>query len=88
MENRRLKRASQPMPEDIAARLNAEGVTEAYRARPAYQRNDYLGWIARAKKTETRQKRIEQMVEELRGHSLYMRMPYRERGDGRLPGDR
>jgi hypothetical protein len=36
---------------------------------PDYQRNDYLSWITRAKREETQQKRLEQMLDELeRGH--------------------
>ena len=30
---------------------------EAYQARPPYQRNDYLGWIDRAKRPETKARR-------------------------------
>ena len=33
------------MPEDVLELLNAEGVWQDYQARPAYQQNDYLGWI-------------------------------------------
>jgi len=71
-----LKRELQPMPADIAERLEAEGVEAAYDARPAYQRNDYLGWIARAKRNETREKRILQMLDELKAGNAYMRMKY------------
>jgi len=71
-----LKRELQPMPQDIAERLKREGVEKAYAARPAYQRNDYLGWIARAKRTDTRERRIRQMLDELRAGNAYMRMRY------------
>jgi hypothetical protein len=37
------------MPSFVRKALTENGVMEAYRLRPAYQRNDYLGWIARAK---------------------------------------
>lgn len=74
-----LKRELQPMPEEIAERLNCEKLMDAYHQRPPYQQNDYLGWIARAKLPETRQKRIEQMVDELRGGKLYMNMKYNAR---------
>ena len=40
---------------------------DAYRARPPYQQNDYIGWISRAKKDETKQKRLAQMLENLLG---------------------
>ncbi len=48
-----------------------------YRARPPYQQNDYLGWINRAKRDETKQRRLAQMVDELRHGDRYMNMPYR-----------
>ena len=72
-----LKRAQNPMPDDIAARLDARGLRAAYDARPPYQRNDYLGWIARAKRPETREKRIAQMLDELAGGRLYMKMVWK-----------
>nr|WP_255647720.1 YdeI/OmpD-associated family protein [Ensifer sp. IC4062] len=67
------------MPDDIAARLHDSGLQAAYTARPAYQRNDYLAWIARAKRDQTREKRIAQMLAELAAGDAYMRMPYRNR---------
>ena len=65
------------MPEDIAALLAKRRLQSAYAERPPYQRNDYLGWIARARRAETRQRRIEQMLEELAGSELYMKMSWR-----------
>jgi uncharacterized protein YdeI (YjbR/CyaY-like superfamily) len=47
---------------------------DAYEARPAYQRNDYLGWFTRAKLPETRRKRIDQMLDELAQGGVYMGM--------------
>lgn len=64
------------MPAEVRARLESRGVTGDYAARPAYQRNDYLGWIARAKRPETRAKRIEQMLDELERGGVYMRMDH------------
>ena len=49
----------------------------AYDARPPYQRNDYLAWIARAKRPETREKRVVQMLDELAGGTHYMKMKWR-----------
>lgn len=68
------RRARNPMPHDILARLKKEGVIDDYTARPAYQRNDYLGWIARAKQESTREKRIKQMIKELKKGGVYMNM--------------
>lgn len=73
----RLKRPISPMPDDIAALLRKRGLEDAYAARPAYQRNDYLRWIGAAKRGETRRKRIDQMLAELRAGDAYMKMPYR-----------
>jgi len=69
-----LKRVLNPMPDDIAGRLDTARLRTAYDARPPYQRNDYLGWIARAKRPETREKRLVQMLEELAGGTHYMNM--------------
>jgi uncharacterized protein YdeI (YjbR/CyaY-like superfamily) len=73
-----LSREKHPMPDDIAQRLEDAGLHVAYAERPAYQRNDYLGWIARAKRPETREKRIAQMLDELKGGQLYMKMQWRK----------
>ena len=49
---------------------------DAYRSRPAYQQNDYIGWITRAKRAATKQKRLHQMLHELEGGKLYMNMKW------------
>lgn len=72
-----LKRAVYEMPEFIASALREHGVVEAYEARPPYQRNDYVGWITRAKWEATKKKRLTQMLSELKGGKLYMNMQYR-----------
>jgi uncharacterized protein YdeI (YjbR/CyaY-like superfamily) len=74
-----LKRALNPMPHDIAQALDARGLSAAYGARPPYQRNDYLGWIARAKRPETRNKRLQQMLDELEQGDVYMKMSWTPR---------
>lgn len=71
-----LTRPLNAVPADIADRLEAGGLVPAYRARPPYQRNDYLGWIARAKRPETREKRIAQMLGELERGGVYMGMDW------------
>ena len=60
-----LKRALNPMPDEIRTALSKRGLTTAYEGRPDYQKNDDLGWIAHARLTETRQKRLDQMLDEL-----------------------
>jgi uncharacterized protein YdeI (YjbR/CyaY-like superfamily) len=65
------------MPAGIRRALRERGLWTAYRMRPAYQRNDYLGWIGRAKRPETRVKRLQQMLAELEAGDTYMKMAYR-----------
>lgn len=65
-------RPRHPMPKDVEQALRKSGVTDAYEARPAYQQNDYIGWITRAKEEPTRRKRIDQMLFELKKGGVYM----------------
>lgn len=44
---------------------------------PPYQRNDYIGWITRAKREETRLKRLSIMLAELERGEGYMGLPYK-----------
>ena len=80
-ENRTGMRPRYPMPDDIRDELNQNGLMQAYLARPPYQRNDYIGWITRAKRAETRNKRLKQMLDELKRGDAYMKMPYKS-GNG------
>jgi uncharacterized protein YdeI (YjbR/CyaY-like superfamily) len=66
-----------PMPEYVREALESRGVMDAYNARPPYQRNDYIGWITRAKRIETQEKRLNQMLEELEKGGVYMKMKWR-----------
>jgi uncharacterized protein YdeI (YjbR/CyaY-like superfamily) len=65
------------MPEFVKAALENRKLMGAYLKRPAYQQNDYIGWITRAKLPATRQKRLEQMLDELFRGDSYMKMAYR-----------
>ena len=67
------------MPDVVRAALEDHGLMNAYKARPWYQRNDYLGWIARAKREETQAKRLRQMIDELKAGDVYMKMAWRPR---------
>ena len=69
-------RPTYEMPDDVAEALRDAGVADDYAARPHYQRNDYIGWIERAKQPATRGKRIRQMLDELRGGGVYMGMAH------------
>jgi uncharacterized protein YdeI (YjbR/CyaY-like superfamily) len=73
---RTIKRPRQPMPDDVHAALTSRKLIDAYEARPPYQRNDYLGWIARAREPETQRKRLAIMLQELASGSGYMGQPY------------
>ncbi|MEZ4501826.1 MAG: YdeI/OmpD-associated family protein [Dehalococcoidia bacterium] len=70
------RRPVQPIPDDVTAALDAESLFAVYEARPFYQRNDYLGWITRAKRAATREKRLRQMLDELRAGGVYMGMEH------------
>ena len=72
----RLKRQIYDMPDDIRGALEERAMVQTYAARPAYQQNDYIGWITRAKRPETRQKRLDQMLAELQTGGVYMRMTW------------
>ena len=65
------------MPDFVEARLNNRKLMDAFHARPAYQQNDYIGWITRAKRQVTRDKRLGQMLEELAAGDVYMKMDWR-----------
>lgn len=69
-------RPENPMPDFVREALVDRDLLEAYESRPWYQRNDYLGWISRATKEETVQRRLGQMLDELERGDLYMKMPY------------
>jgi uncharacterized protein YdeI (YjbR/CyaY-like superfamily) len=65
------------MAPDIRRAIEERSLRDAYDARPPYQRNDYLSWIERAKNPETRQKRLQQMLDELAEGRHYMNMAWR-----------
>jgi len=64
------------MPGYIREALEEHGLRDAYNVRPPYQRNDYIGWITRAKLPETQQKRLNQMLDELEKGDVYMKMAW------------
>ncbi len=73
----KLKRPRYPMPEFVRTALIDAALMGAYQERPPYQRNDYVGWITRAKREETQQKRLAQMLDELAVGDRYMKMAHR-----------
>jgi uncharacterized protein YdeI (YjbR/CyaY-like superfamily) len=78
MATTRLKRPRHPMPAFVERALQQRGLRQAFEMRPPYQRNDYVGWISRAKRKETQEKRLTQMLAELEHGDKYMNMAYRK----------
>jgi uncharacterized protein YdeI (YjbR/CyaY-like superfamily) len=72
-----LKRPAQPMPAFVKAALAKARLMARYRERPPYQRNDYLMWINQAKLDQTKEKRLNQMLAELKAGDTYMGMAWR-----------
>ncbi|MFH2000623.1 MAG: YdeI/OmpD-associated family protein [Planctomycetota bacterium] len=75
----KLKRQRYPIPEFVKKALIKGDLMEAYKNRPPYQQNDYIGWITRAKRDETKEKRLNQMLDELKSNDRYMNMKYQAR---------
>ena len=76
-EHPSLTRKTEPMSDAVAQALKDRDLQSAYAARPPYQRNDYLGWINRAVRSETKAKRLAQMLDELEAGDTYMGMDWR-----------
>jgi uncharacterized protein YdeI (YjbR/CyaY-like superfamily) len=70
------QRERYPLPEFMEQALNERRLMDAFQQRPDYQRNDYIGWITRAKRSETRLKRLNQMLRELEAGDVYMNMAW------------
>ncbi len=64
------------MPDFVKVALEERNLMSAYKERPAYQQNDYIGWINRAKRQETKDKRLSQMLDELQQGGVYMNMKH------------
>jgi uncharacterized protein YdeI (YjbR/CyaY-like superfamily) len=71
-----LQRPVQPMPPEEAEAIQVSELRIAYDARAPYQRNDDLSWINRAKRADTKQKRLDQIIQELAAGDVYMRMAW------------
>ena len=66
------------MQDFIKEALLQQGLMDAYRNRPAYQQNDYIGWITRAKRPGYPSDIII-LLEELESGDRYMKMEYNPR---------
>lgn len=64
------------MPDFVKRALEERSLMAEYQARPAYQQNDYIGWINNAKLQGTKEKRLHQMLEELEKGGVYMNMAH------------
>jgi len=71
-----MNRERYTMPDYIKIALDENCVMKEYSERPPYQQNDYIGWIERAKREETKQKRLKQMIDELKSGGIYMKMKH------------
>jgi len=69
-----LKREKHKVPLFITSAIEKNNLMKEYKNRPPYQQNDYIGWITRAKKEPTKQKRLQQMLNELKKGNVYMKM--------------
>ena len=74
-----LKRERYPMPDFVREALEESGLMDAYRSRPDYQQNDYIGWITRSKRKQTKEKRLAQMLMELTKGDVYMKMDWKRK---------
>lgn len=66
MSERNLKTELNTIHDFIKDRLVKENVLDKYNKRPAYQRNQYIDWITSAKRETTKEKRLNQMIDELK----------------------
>ncbi|MBI4765727.1 MAG: YdeI/OmpD-associated family protein [Deltaproteobacteria bacterium] len=75
-DSSRLNRPRYSMPDFVKRALEERGLMAAYQERPDYQQNDYIGWIFRAIRKETKEKRLLQMLDELEAGGVYMNMKH------------
>ncbi len=64
------------MPGFVKGALAKAKQLDAYKARPEYQRDDYLDWINKAIGQAEKDKRVAQMIEELAKGNVYMGEPW------------
>lgn len=64
------------MPDFVRDALDERGLVEQYNARPPYQRNDYLLWINKAQRDDTKRRHLAQMLDELEAGGVYMGMKW------------
>ena len=68
--------SKQPMPGNVRGALAKRNLMDAYRDRPQYQQDDYLKWIATAAGPAEKQKRLDQMLDELEKGGVFKGEPW------------
>ena len=71
-----LNKAPQPMPGNVRGALAKNNLMDAFRARPAYQQDDYLKWITTAIGPAEKHRRLAQMLEELEKGGVFKGAPW------------
>ena len=66
----------QPMPGNVRGALAKQNLMDAFRARPDYQQNGYLKWIATASGPAAKQQRLDQMLDELAKGGMFQGEPW------------
>ncbi len=66
----------QPMPGNVRSALVKRSLMDAYLDRPAYQKDEYLKWIALAAGPAEKQRRLDQMLAELEQGGVFKGEPY------------
>jgi hypothetical protein len=64
------------MPGNVKSALAKRNLMDAYLERPAYQKDDYLKWIGVGAGPTEKQKRIDQMLEELEKGGVFKGEPW------------
>jgi hypothetical protein len=64
------------MPGNVRGALDKRKLMDAFRARPEYQQNDYLKWIASANGPAPKQQRLDQMLDELQDGARFKGEPW------------
>ena len=64
------------MPGNVRTALEKRKLMDAYLARPDYQKDDYLKWIALAAGPTAKQKRLDQMLDELEKGNVFKGEPW------------
>jgi len=72
-------RKRETIPDFVSVALDERGLRAQYEARPPYQRNDYLLWINKVKRDDTKQRHLAQMLEELEAGNAYMGMTWNKK---------